>query len=341
MTLKTLVLVVARALGAFRLARWWTRYDLRILCYHGAAIAGEQAFRGGLFISPARFRRRLDFLAAAGYPVIDLGVAVGLLKAGGLPANATVITIDDGWVGTASEMAPALREHNFPATLYVATYYVDKQTQVFNVAVDYVLWLAASGRLDLAQVDPALSGSHDIGRPAERELATNALIALAETLPGAGERQDLLRRVCATLGVDAEALERSRVMSFMTYAEAKAIHDGGIDLQLHTHRHGLPVESLESLEHELDDNRRALARATSATLRHFCYPSGEYLSHQIPWLAHCGIATATTTRIGFNYRATPALELRRFLDSEVVSDVEFEAEMSGFLELLRRYRPVL
>ncbi len=336
--MKILILFLARAVGGFRLARWLTRHQLRILCYHGAAIAGEDAFRGGLFISPERFRRRLNFLAQAGYPVLELGPAVERLKAGTALPCATVITIDDGWVGTAWHMAPALRDHHFPATLYLATYYVDKQTQVFNVAVDYLLWRSAPQCLDLAQADPRLSGSYEIGAPSARELACEALIALAETLPDAAARQHLLRRVGETLGMDADALEQSRVMSFMTYQEAATIRGWGIDLQLHTHRHRLPTTNYADLAGELDDNRRALTAATNQPLVHFCYPSGEYVPGQLAWLENWGVRTATTTKTGFNYRDTPPLELRRFLDSEAVSDVEFEAEMAGFLELLRRFR---
>ena len=40
--------------------------------------------------------------------------------------------------------------------------------------------------------------------------------------------------------MDADALEQSRVMSFMTYQEAATIRGWGIDLQLYTHRHHLP-----------------------------------------------------------------------------------------------------
>lgn len=337
-TLKTFILLTARRFGVFALARWITRRELRILCYHGAAVAGEQAFRGGLFISPARFRQRLDFLAQAGYPVLELGAAVTQLKAGTLPARATAITIDDGWVGTATEMAPALRDHRYRATLYLATYYVEKQTQVFNVAVDYVLWRAGPRHLDLVEVDASLTGHYDIAQPAARSQASAALIELAATLPDAAARQALLRRVCAAIEIDVEALERSRVISFMTYDEARAVQAAGIDLQLHTHRHHLPIESGAALAVELADNRRALTDVAHGPLVHFCYPSGEYQAQQLPWLAQAGIVTATTTHSGFNYRDTPTLELRRFLDAENITELEFEAEMSGFLELLRRVR---
>jgi hypothetical protein len=37
-----------------------------------------------------------------------------------------------------------------------------------------------------------------------------------------------------------------------------------------------------------------------------------------------------------NSADTHPLELRRFLDSEAISPIRFEAEVSGFLDLLRR-----
>jgi len=114
--------------------------------------------------------------------------------------------------------------------------------------------------------------------------------------------------------------------------EIAALAADGIDFQLHTHRHRLPLDR-DATEREIRDNRAVLAPVARRDLAHFCYPSGEYDARHPPAL---GIASATTTRPGFNYRDAAPLELSRFLDSEDVSDLEFEAEMCGFFELIRR-----
>jgi hypothetical protein len=44
---------------------------------------------------------------------------------------------------------------------------------------------------------------------------------------------------------------------------------------------------------------------------------------------------------GFNYPETERMELRRFLDGENISQVEFEAELSGILEWGRKARGAL
>jgi peptidoglycan/xylan/chitin deacetylase (PgdA/CDA1 family) len=43
-----------------------------------------------------------------------------------LPGCATVVTIDDGWYGTYKFMGPILKEHGFQATLYIASYYLNR-----------------------------------------------------------------------------------------------------------------------------------------------------------------------------------------------------------------------
>ena len=90
-------------------------------------------------MTAATFERRMRFLSDARYPVVPLGEALENLEQGTLRKNATVITIDDGWYGTFKLQYPVLRKHGFPATLYIASYYLENQTQVFNVALSYVL----------------------------------------------------------------------------------------------------------------------------------------------------------------------------------------------------------
>src|SRR5690349_9231182 len=179
------VLRTAKILGLFRLARRLTARDLRILCYHGAALDDEHRFRPGLFMTGATFANRMQFLADQHYPVIGLDEALEHLRDGTLPRCAIVITIDDGWYGTYRHMAPVLSRHRFPATLYIASYYLQKQTQVFNVAADFVLWRAGDRRLDLAKISERLHGSYDLADERERDEAARKLNGLAAALDGA------------------------------------------------------------------------------------------------------------------------------------------------------------
>lgn len=330
------ILRIAKLTGLFALARRLTARDLRILCYHGAAIRDEHQFSPGLFMSRDTFAARMDFLARAGYPVLSLDEAVKHLDQGGWPNAATVITVDDGWFGTFKVMAPILRGHGFPATLYVATYYLEKQTQVFNVAANYALWRARGRTLELSQVSEHLGGNYTLADGGQRRKARKALTNLADTLSSAEQRQELFRKLCAVLDLDAAEIERERICAFVRIDEARDLQKSAIDIQLHTHRHRFPSQNMDLAKVEIEDNRRALASVGDKPRQHFCYPSGDYEEHQLRWMKPFGIASATTIKAGFTRPGSSPYELRRFLDSERVSPLEFEAEMCGLFELIRR-----
>jgi peptidoglycan/xylan/chitin deacetylase (PgdA/CDA1 family) len=333
--MENLALRVARKCGLFAAARALSSSKLRILCYHGVALGDEDSFQPMLFMKAETFAARLDHLARSRYTVLPLAEALERLRSGTLTGCAVVITIDDGWYGTFSCMKPALATHGFPATLYLSTYYVEKQTQVFNVAAAYALWRSRAESIDLGVVDPRLQGRLQLSSRDDRALAARKLCELADSLASASERQQLLERLFRVLGIDFEVIRMRRMFAFMTSEEAATLPQAGTELQLHTHRHRFPSASPEDLQDEITTNRKALARISTGPFRHLCYPSGEYDRSAFGQLEALEIESATTTRPGMNTAQTPRMELKRFLDSEAYSQIRFEAEVSGFLELLR------
>src|SRR6516165_4318910 len=109
------------------------------------------------------------------------------------------------------------------------------------------------------------------------------------------------------------------------------------------------LDDREKVEWEIAKNRAVLERLVSRPLEHFCYPSGAYALpdgrllfaselNQGEWLAALGVKSATTIEPGLNYLDTPRFALRRLMDGHPVSDIEFEAEMTGFMEIIRSLR---
>ena len=334
---RSVVLHAARVCGVFELCRRRTRRALRILCYHGGAIHDEHRYSPGTFIRDTVFRRRMAHVQSKGYPIVPLADAVERLRAGTLPDYATVITIDDGWVGTHERLLPVLESHGFESTLYVTSYYVEKQTQVFNMFVGYLLWKHADQSVNLHALDSSLEGVFALGDVSARDRAFRLIDEFGQQLPDAAARQALAERLATLLG--NTDLERCpRLFSLMSPDEVRDAQARGMDIQLHTHRHHLPADSEAAMNQELDDNAASLGRITDKSFDHFCYPSGIYEDVQLPWLTARGLATATTVAHGFNYPETPHLELRRLLDSDAFSDIEFEAELCGFFEVFRRRR---
>lgn len=334
LTPKQAVLHLSKALGLFRLSRRLTRRGLRILCYHGFAVEDESLFRPKLFMSRALVEKRMLHLKEAGYPVLPLGEAVDRLERRDLPDACTVITIDDGWAGTFEYGAGLFLQNSFPATLYVTTYFSVKQTPVFMVAVQYAFWKTAAPALDLADLDPSLSGTFSLHEAKEKELAEAKIMDYGNRVADNVCRENLLQRLCERLAVDYASLLETRKFHLISPEQIHELSEKGIDIQIHTHRHRLPEEESEVLR-EIADNRSVLEPLTGKRLEHLCYPSGVWSRASWPWLSQAGVRTAVTCDRGINYAGTPKLALLRLLDDETISEIEFEGEMAGFLEILR------
>lgn len=113
-----------------------------ILCYHRFGTSNSK-----MVISPTRFAAQLEWLARNGYRVIPLAdMAEFLAGRKALPQKSVVITIDDGYESVYKLAYPLLKQHGFPATVFV---YTD-----FLGAGDALRWpqiqeMAGSGLIDV------------------------------------------------------------------------------------------------------------------------------------------------------------------------------------------------
>lgn len=325
-----------KTVGLFRFSSSLFRRHLHILCYHGIALTDEHRFRPGLFMRRELFARRLAWLKRHRYTIISLEEGLARLRAGTLARKTAVITIDDGFYSTGKVAAPLLAKHGFPATLYVTTYYVQHANPIFRLVVQYLFWKTALARFDTQAIVPGMSGVHAT-RGREAHALMERIIDYGERECSEDARTALSRELARRLDVDYEELVSSRRLSLLTPDELRALRGQGVDVQLHTHRHCLPLES-DALTRELRDNRAVLEPIAGRHLEHLCYPSGIWSAAQWPTLAAAGVASATTCDAGPNAPDAPALGLRRALDRDGLAQIELEAELTGFAEMLRRAR---
>lgn len=338
---KHAVLYCAKYLGLFHLSRWLTRRGLRILCYHAFSLDDEHLFRPKLFMTPNTFRQRMNTVARMGFKVIPLGEAVAALKNGVTLSNALVITIDDGWQSTVEVAAPRLAEHGFPWTLYLTTYYAEKQTQLPNIAIFYITWKTSLTKIDLRALNVGIDETINLNTESERNALAVTLLKSAEQLPTAKGRQEFVRRLAALLQIEQSKMEHEHMLHIMSIDAARQLHQSGVDIQLHTHRHSLGDGNKAKIVREIEDNRRLISCAGNDHATHLCYPSGYYNKNYFAALNACGIESAVTCNPGLNFRSVNLLELKRFLDGENISEIAFEAELSGFSEIARTVRNAL
>jgi len=310
---------------------------LLILAYHGIALSDEHIFHGSQFISADLFRDRLELLRESKCAVLPLGEAVKRLYADDLPDRAVAITFDDGLSDFYRRAFPVIKEFDVPVTLYLTTFYSHYQRPVFDLMCSYLLWKGRRNVLDLR----TLTGQ-DL-RTELRELdAREAALAQIHSFArrqklSADEKDAFAASLAAHLGVDYESLLEQRTMHNLTSDEVMKLATGGIDVELHTHRHRTPKDRQLFLK-EIEDNRKSIQEMTGRNCTHFCYPSGVYDPMFLPWLREAGVISATTCEPGFASRSSHELLLPRFLDNATLSPIEFESWLTGVSAALPQRR---
>jgi peptidoglycan/xylan/chitin deacetylase (PgdA/CDA1 family) len=174
---KRLTLNALQASGVYQLVNHssWRRRRLLILRYRGISIEDEHEWRPNLFMPRPDFERRMEMLQRGRYNVLPLEEAVSRLYSGTLPERSVAITFDDGNYDFYAQAFPLLREHGYPATVYLHSFYCVNQAPVFRLILSYLLW-KERGRVLSTQ---ALTGSElalDLRTAAGRNRAQSALM---------------------------------------------------------------------------------------------------------------------------------------------------------------------
>ena len=252
------------------------------------------------------------------------------LKKNKVPRNTAVITIDDGWASTKSLAHPILKKNKFNYTVYCSTYYTEKNTPVFNCALQYLYWKSQKGNINIFDNIKLLQKN----MPACGNEKLDSVIHYGQNCLDNTQRLDLLKSIMDCMGFNHEKLFNKRLFSFMNYSELEELVNDNVDLQLHTHRHLFPTSEYDARK-EILDNMKCLSKVTKKPLKHFCYPSGIWHPKHFNILKKLGIESATLTYNGINYSKQNLYKMKRFVDGEINSQIAFEAEISGFLDLLR------
>lgn len=324
-------------IGLFALARILTRSAPKILCYHGFELRDEASFRPRLFMAPTTFARRMELLHRLGYKVVSLEQAVEDLYAGKTQTDTVVITVDDGFYSFFSKALPVLRRYGFTATVYVTSYYVDNINPVFRLMVQYMFWRTKCQEVRLIDLHVS-SDLLNLKDRAQTEMRMWQLINYGEGKCDEAGRLALCHQLAVCLEINLGDLIADHVMELMRPEQLRQLKAMGTDVGLHTHRHVFSPNDELAAKQEIKDNRESLGRIGVPIVEHFCYPSGEYVPAQQKWLDQLAVKSSTTCVRGINRAKTHRHQLHRFLDAEDVHDVEFEAALCGFSDILSKLK---
>jgi len=325
--IKHLLLWIAKHLGLFWVARLLTRRSFAVIGWHGVSLSDEHLRMPKYFISEPVLRRRLAYLTKH-YKIISLDEAVRQHAAGAIRPGQVVLTFDDGLYNFGARAAPLLKTFDCPATVYAIS------STIMEPAVSHVMLvrdvLLLTNR-DNAQCELQ---ARALGADDDDEWATAISQDALRTMPAEESRAELLQRMAEEFEVDLDGLLRERVWQYLTAEELRELSSEGFDIQAHSHLHRTVCEFPDSVYEDTLLCKELLEETSGKPVQDYCYPSGSWERRTWAPLAAAGMRSAVTCQLGPNFAKTPPLALRRYIDSEGISQLEFESLVSGFRWLI-------
>ncbi len=313
--------------GGFTPFHWANRKKVLILTYHRFS-RGQDASK----VSAADFDSHLQYLSRHNN-VLPLAEAVECLKNGKtLPANATVITIDDGY-SDAYEIAFAkLKKYGFPATVYAITDFVDQNIWLWTDLMRYVM---------AKTIDSEFSFDFGTGDSVQARLTDDA-----KRLEAANRTNERLKKL-SNEQKDAKIAEIARQLNVelptapppefaaMTWDQAREMDADGVTIESHTVTHPILTNvSQTELDFELRTAKARLEEQLGRCVDHFCYPNGSLNDNVRRAAENAGYESAVTTAYGFNNGDSDQLLLNR-IDAQSAIE-SFAQSASGFEAVKQR-----
>ena len=277
-----------------------------VIMYHRVVEQPDPYFDHGLSVSTFQAQLRLFKRCCA---VLSLDEITTRLDDGKpLPPRCVALTFDDGYRDTSTLAWPLLRQHRFPATLFVAVEALERGV-FWSELVRWCLrdTTARRVRLETLKEPPRTWPLESLQ---DRLSVITQLYARLKGLSNV-ERNVVVDELSRTLlHTPAEQVAIRNLM--LSWDEVKRLSSDGVAIGSHTVTHpsltGLSVREAAS---EIETSRRRLAERLNLPVLHFSYPWGDGSPAIQDLVKAAGFRTACTTRHGLNSPSENRWSLKR------------------------------
>ncbi len=275
---------------------------LSILIWHRVHLERDPMFPSE--ICAKRFDTTLTWLRNW-FNVLPLDEAVRRLADDSLPRRAAAITFDDGYADNLSVAAPILARHGMPATVFVASSFLDGGL-MWNDGV-----IEAARRCELAVLDAGEFGRYPVSDWGSRTHAAEAIISRIKYMePEQRVRavEEIAKAARVTLPTDL----------MLTTGGLKALSKSpGITIGAHTVTHPILARIPDATARaEISSGRTALEAIIDKRVGLFAYPNGkpgkDYEARHVEMVRELGFDAAVSTAWGASRRGDDPFQLRRF-----------------------------
>jgi peptidoglycan/xylan/chitin deacetylase (PgdA/CDA1 family) len=236
------------------------------------------------------FSELLDMLASVFRPT-TVRDAAARLRTGNLPPRSLCITFDDGYANNFEVALPILQAKGVPATFFVSTGFLGKGCMWNDVVIEAVR--GAKRQMDLRELG---LGTHDVGSPAARRRAVDAILNGIKYL----EPQERLRSATGVAELCEVAIPTHLMME---PGEVRGLASRGMEIGSHTVSHPILARLEPSVaEAEISQSKHVLEGIIGARVTSFAYPNGrpslDYDSAHVEMVRKVGFDAAVSTAWG-------------------------------------------
>lgn len=292
-----------------------------ILMYHRIIPESEARFDyapTGMVVTTPVFDMHMRHLART-HKTVTMPELVTLLDSGEAQDRPlAAVTFDDGWLDNYTNAFPLLQRHQVPATIFIASNFIDDKEYYWLERMKLVL--AHAHRVLVTESIPL--GQRDALKKA---LAALNVTDLAGSLhPRLGMFLTSQARNVQSLGLTdrcsyLEKIEQIASLAalpdtryFMNWNEIRTLRDEGITIGAHTTTHTeLTSVDASHLQDEIGIGKARLEEELQQTVDHFAYPYGKHNKDIQAAIAANGFSSACTTVNGLVNRDTGRLLLNR------------------------------
>lgn len=264
--------------GIIRAGRQFWSKSLTVLNYHRIDDPNQKnfdSFLPNISAHPDEFNRQMDYLKSW-FNVISLRDVINWLDGHQtLPPYAALITFDDGYLDNYTTAYPILRQHKFPAVIYLASGHIDTDIPFY--------WDLAAYCFFHTTVDHILfpdNTEHFWKNLIEREKISRTWIETMKTLPE-NQKKGIVSQLPDYLNVSIPHNFFKKLM--MNWDQIREMRDNGIEFGGHTVNHPILSRiSLDQAKLEIEKSKADIERELGKHISSFAYPNGGKADFNVP-----------------------------------------------------------
>lgn len=298
-----------------RLTRLLDEQEIAIFLFHGVVTEQTDGVRNytGKHIHRELFARCMKELAKVGVALSMDEVLSHLEDGSPFPNKSFAITFDDGFENNLSVASPILGDVNVPATIYVATEFIDQNLMSWIDRIENAVEHAPKKSLSLNWTEDKIF----LDDTDSRIRFLEAVRTFVKTSPNINSNA-FADQLCEQLGAEDWGQENGELDRKMNWEQLRTAVGGDLlSIGGHSHTHAiLSFLSPEELDSELDECFGLLEENCGVGPTHFSYPEGLehcYSENVISALKQRGVRCSPTAIPGTNGVKDDPFHLRRFM----------------------------